>query len=92
MSNDNQKDLDFLFETLANITNKEDLKLLFDDLCTYKEIDSMAQRLRSAQLLSNGSTYEQIIKQTEISSATLSRVNKSLKYGKGYKKLFNQKK
>jgi TrpR-related protein YerC/YecD len=92
MSNDNQKDLDFLFETLANITNKEDLKLLFDDLCTYKEIDSMAQRLRSAQLLSNGSTYEQIIKQTEISSATLSRVNKSLKYGKGYKKLFNQEK
>ena len=92
MSNDNQKDLDFLFETLANITDKDDLKLLFDDLCTYKEIDSMAQRLRSAQLLSNGSTYEQIIKQTEISSATLSRVNKSLKYGKGYKKLFNQEK
>ena len=90
MSDDMQKDVDFLLETLASIQTKEDIKDLLDDLCTYKEVDSMAQRLRAAQLLANGETYEQIIKQTDISSATLSRVSKCLKYGKGYKKVLQK--
>ena len=90
MSDDMQKDIDFLLETLASIQTKEDIKDLLDDLCTYKEVDSMAQRLRAAQLLANGETYEQIIKQTDISSATLSRVSKCLKYGKGYKKVLQK--
>ena len=90
MSNDMQNDIAFLFETIAKISSAEDCHAFFDDLCTYKEIDAMAQRLRAAQLLQNGATYEQIIKQTDISSATLSRVSKSLKYGKGYKKILGK--
>ncbi len=85
MSDNMQEDIEFLFETIAKIQNAKDCRALFNDLCTYKEIDAMAQRLRSAQLLSSGATYEQVIKQTDISSATLSRVSKSLKFGNGYK-------
>jgi TrpR-related protein YerC/YecD len=47
----------------------------------------MAQRVKAAKLLMEGKTYEEIIRLTDISSATLSRVSKCVKYGKGYKKL-----
>ena len=46
----------------------------------------MTQRVKAAKLLKTGETYEKIIAKTEISSATLSRVSKSFKYGEGYKK------
>ena len=51
-----------------------------------KEIEQMAQRVESALLLKQGLTYSQVIEQTNISSATLSRVSRSLQYGEGYKK------
>ena len=75
-----------LFETLLKIKTVEDFELFFGDLCTYKEIDSMAQRLKAAKLLMENKTYEQIIKETDISSATLSRVSRCVKHGEGYKK------
>ena len=49
-------------------------------------LEKMAQRIRAAKLLSEGKTYNQVIEETDISSATLSRVSKALRYGKGYKK------
>ena len=75
-----------LFETLNKIETAEDLELFMNDLCTYKEIDSMAQRLKAAKLLMENKTYAQIIEQTDISSATLSRVSRCVKHGEGYKK------
>ena len=69
------------------LKTKEDCKDFFEDLCTYKEIDSMAQRVISAKLLLEGETYEKIIEKTDISSATLSRVSKCVKYGSGYAKV-----
>ncbi len=85
MSNDMNNQIDFLYETLSEVKSKQQFKDLFDDLCTYKEIEAMAQRIQSAKLLIEGETYEKIIETTGISSATLSRVNKCVKYGKGYK-------
>lgn len=85
MSNDMKNQIDFLYETLSEVKSKQQFKDLFDDLCTYKEIEAMAQRIQSAKLLIEGETYEKIIETTGISSATLSRVNKCVKYGKGYK-------
>lgn len=76
-----------LFETIINLKTKEDCELFFRDLCTIKELDSMTQRIKAAKLLLDGETYEQIIKKTDISSATLSRVSRCVKYGEGYKKL-----
>ena len=87
----NKKDeIEKLYELIPLIQNKEDCKALFEDLCTYKEIEAMAQRLHAAELLLNGVTYEQIVKQTGISSATLSRVSKCVKFGTGYKKILDK--
>ena len=90
MSENLDKEVKELFETLAKIKNAELLNDLFIDLCTRKEVDSMAQRLKAAKLLAEGATYEQVIAETEISSATLSKVSKALKYGKGYKALYKK--
>ena len=75
-----------LFETILKLKTVEDCEDFFNDLCTFKELDSMSGRIKAAKLLIKGETYDDIIKQTEISSATLSRVNKCVKYGNGYKK------
>lgn len=84
MSNE-KKDIQELYKVILSLKTIEDCEKLFADLCTYKEIDSMAQRVKAAKLLIDGETYEEIIKQTDISSATLSRVSKCVKYGEGYK-------
>jgi TrpR-related protein YerC/YecD len=74
-----------LFEFFTTLKSAEDFEKFFADLCTNSEIEAMAQRLKSAKLLLKGETYEQIIAKTDISSATLSRVSKCVKYGVGYK-------
>ena len=51
-----------------------------------KEVEQMAQRIRAAKLLLEGKTYNQVIEETDISSATLSRVSRCVQYGRGYKK------
>lgn len=72
-----------LYDVLANITNKEDFARLFEDLCTYQEIENMEQRIECAQLLLSGETYNQVIEQTDVSSATLSRVSRCIRHGSG---------
>ena len=84
--NQNTDNIIELYEALLKLETIEDCKELFEDLCTYKEIEQMAQRICAAKLLLNGETYESVIKKTNISSATLSRVSKCVKYGKGYKR------
>lgn len=80
-----KKDIKELFELILTLKTQEDCEKFFDDLCTYKELEAMAQRVKAAKMIMKGNTYEQIIKETEISSATLSRVSKCVKYGNGYK-------
>ena len=76
-----------LFESIVKLNSVEDCELFFRDLCTIKELDSMTQRIKAAKLLLDGETYEKIIAKTDISSATLSRVSRCVKYGEGYKKI-----
>lgn len=76
-----------LYKVLTQIDDVDVLKEFLNDLCTFKEIEQMAQRLEAAKLLLENNTYEEVIKKTEISSATLSRVSKCVKYGQGYKKV-----
>lgn len=76
--------LDQFYELILSIKSKEDCKNLFDDLCTIKELEQMAQRVHAAKLLMEGMTYNQVIDETDISSATLSRVSRCVRYGKGY--------
>ena len=90
MTDSRNNEIENLYEAISSIQSKEDCRALLEDLCTYKEIESMAQRLHAAKLLMDGATYEQIIEQTGISSATLSRVSKCVKFGDGYKKLLDK--
>lgn len=81
---------DALFELIASITDPDDCKALFHDLCTAKEIENMAERVYAAKLLLEGKTYNQIMELADISSATLSRVSRCVQYGEGYSKLLKK--
>ena len=73
-----------LFQLIAAIDDPNVLQALFDDLCTVKEVENMAERLHAARLLMEGNTYAQVMAQADISSATLSRVSRCVQYGRGY--------
>lgn len=81
-----------LYKIIASLETPEEVDELLEDLCTYKEIEQMSQRIKAAKLLLDGDTYEEVIAKTNISSATLSRVSKCVKYGKGYKKYISNDK
>lgn len=74
---------DALFDAILTLETREECYHFFEDLCTVKEISDMAQRLQAAKLLLDGSTYEQIVKTVEISTATISRINRCIQYGAG---------
>ena len=84
VSEEMEKDL---YRVLVSLESVEDCRALLEDLCTRKEVEQMAQRIRAARLLKKGKTYQQVIAETDISSATLSRVSRCLQYGSGYRKL-----
>ena len=75
--------IDALFDAIRSLETREECYDFFEDLCTVKEISDMAQRLEAAKLLLDGSTYEQIVKTVEISTATISRINRCIQYGTG---------
>ena len=82
--------IQMLYQVILNLKNEEECAAFFDDLCTHKEVEKMAERAYAARLLMEGKTYNQIISQTDISSATLSRVSRCVQYGKGYSKVLKQ--
>ena len=88
--NPKQERIDQLLTLITQIDNVEDCRALFDDLCTVKELENMAERCYAAKLLMEGNTYNQVIAQADISSATLSRVSRCVQYGKGYSKLLKK--
>ena len=86
-----QERIENLFKLITAIDNTDDCRALFDDLCTVKELENMAERCYAAKLLLEGNTYNQVMAQADISSATLSRVSRCVQYGKGYSKLLKEK-
>ena len=85
-----QKEINDLYELFVSISSVEDCKDLLEDLCTYKEVEQMAERIRAAKLLMEGKTYQEVISQTDISSATLSRISRCVQYGNGYSRLLRK--
>lgn len=73
--------LDELFTAIMTLDNLNDTYLFFDDLCTVNEIQSLSQRFQVAKLLKQGHTYATIEAQTGASTATISRVKRSLEWG-----------
>ena len=84
------KKIEELFKLILSLDSMEDCYALFDDLCTAKEIEKMAERVEAAKPLMEGKTYNQVIAETDISSATLSRVSRCVQYGKGYSKFLKK--
>lgn len=74
---------DALFDAILSLETREECYNFFEDLCTVKEISDMAQRLEAAKLLLSGNTYDQIVRTVEISTATISRINRCIQYGSG---------
>ena len=91
MSNETRQHIQTLLLLLAQLEDPEDIRLLMEDLCTAKELENMAERFHAAKLLMEGKTYNQVMEQVEISSATLSRVSRCVQYGGGYSKLLKEK-
>lgn len=85
MDNINELDVLEVYQAILKMNNVQELADFFDDLCTHREVESFALRLKAAKLLNEGDTYEQVIDKIAISSTTLSRVSRCLHYGKGYK-------
>ena len=76
-----------LYQLILKLESVEECEALFADLCTFKEIEKMAERVYAAKQLLDGKTYSQVIAETDISSATLSRVSRCVQYGTGYSRL-----
>lgn len=72
-----------LYAELIKIETEEECEAFLYDLCTMKELQSMGQRLMAAKMLLEGKTYNEVIEATDISSATLARVSKCVRYGDG---------
>ena len=82
---------DKLYEAILALENVEECKQFLEDLCSISEIMAMEQRYQVASCLHKGMIYNDILAETGASSATISRVNRSLQYGKGgYELVFNR--
>lgn len=75
------KSVDLLFEAILNLETLEEAYKFFDDIMTVNEIASLGQRLQVAHMLTKGYTYHHIEEETGASTATISRVKRSLNYG-----------
>ena len=85
-------EVDSLLDAILTLQNREEAYKFFEDLCTVNEILSMAQRLEVARLLMEKEKYTEIVQNTGASTATISRVNRTLNYGNdGYELVLKRK-
>ena len=85
------EEVNHLFEAILCIENVEECYDFFEDVCTVNELHSLAQRLQVAKMLRDQHTYLEIAEKTGASTATISRVNRSLNYGNdGYDLVFSR--
>ena len=81
--------VDSLFDAVLCLQSREECYSFFEDLCTVNELLSLSQRFEVAAMLKDGKTYLEIAEKTGASTATISRVNRSLNYGNdGYELVF----
>ena len=87
------EDTKALFLAILSLKNEDDCLNFFEDLCTMKEPADMTQRFKAARMLLEGHTYEQIVGEVKISTATISRINRCIQYGDGgYKSVIDRMK
>ena len=85
------EDVDFLFQAVLSLNSMEECYNFFEDLCTAQELKAMSQRIIIEKMLSEHKVYNDIVAKTGASTATISRVNRSLMYGNdGYSVVFDR--
>lgn len=83
--------IEFLYESVLRLETMTECENFFEDLCTVQELKTLSQRIRVASMLLSGNVYNDIVVATGASTATISRVNRSLNYGSnGYKGIFER--
>ena len=83
--------VDHLFDAILTLENRDDCYRFFEDICTVNELLSLSQRFAVADMLRENNTYSEIVENTGASTATISRVNRSLTYGfDGYELVFKR--
>ena len=85
MTKQRHRDEELFYEAIMTLRSQEECRRFFEDICTIKELQAISQRMRVACLLDSGSNYLEVSEATGASSATISRVNRSLHYGGGYR-------
>lgn len=88
------ENLALLYKAVLTLENEKECAAFFEDLCTPQELSAIAQRLNVASMLTEGNVYNSIVEATGASTATISRVNKTLTYqtAGGYKMVFERMK
>lgn len=86
------ENLKLLYKAVLSLENERECAAFFEDLCTPQELSAIAQRLNVASMLTDGCVYNKIVEETGASTATISRVNKTLNYqaAGGYKIVFDR--
>lgn len=79
----NDKNIDKLFEAILTLKSVEECYDFFEDICTVDEVQGISRRLCAAKMLMDNRVYSDITSETGLSTATISRVNRSIKYGNG---------
>ena len=83
--------VEMLFKAMLSLETVEECYDFFEDICTVDEVQSIAKRLCAAKMLKDGMVYNEINEKTGLSTATISRVNRSMKYGNGgYEMVFDR--
>lgn len=93
MMNPKLKDsnVEYLYRAVLSLQTMEECDRFFDDLCTVPELKALSQRLHVAKMLRDHRVYSEIVQATGASTATISRVNRSLNYGAdGYEIIFER--
>ena len=91
INNIKDENTDFLFKAVLQLRDMDECYKFFGDLCTVTELKALSQRLVVAKMLRDNNVYSDIVEQTGASTATISRVNRSLRYGNdGYDEIFKR--
>lgn len=88
----NDENFKMLYKAVLSLKSESECAAFFEDLCTPQELSAIAQRLNVASMLTDGCVYNKIVEETGASTATISRVNKTLNYqaAGGYKIVFDR--
>lgn len=82
-----EQNIKLMYKAILTLKNQKECEMFFEDLCTPQELNAISQRLGVASMLVEGKVYNDIVDETGASTATISRVNRTINYGKGGYKL-----